>query len=97
MANTFFTRLAGLMFRKSLPEDSSLAIIPCNSIHCAFMRFSIDAAYIDDNGIVLRIVKSMKPWRASIGPKGSRWVLETYAESMEKFGIKEGVVVKLID
>ena len=41
IADKFFSRLLGLMFRKNLESNHGLLIVPCNSIHMLFMRFSI--------------------------------------------------------
>ena len=47
VADSFFTRLAGLMFRQKLPPATGLLLVPCNSVHMCFMRFAIDVVYID--------------------------------------------------
>ena len=52
IADTFLKRFLGLMGRKKIPEGQGLLILPCNSIHMMFMRFSIDAVYIDENFVV---------------------------------------------
>ena len=62
IADSFFTRLAGLMFKKKLPVETGLLLAPCNSVHMCFMRFAIDVVYLDKDYKVLKIVKNLKPW-----------------------------------
>ena len=46
-ADTFWRRFCGLMFRKQLPKGQGLLLAPCNGVHMCFMRFAIDAIFID--------------------------------------------------
>jgi len=61
-ADTFLTRFCGLMLRKRLPAGRGLLIAPCSSIHMCFMRFAIDAIFIDQDYRVLKVVRNVKPW-----------------------------------
>jgi len=61
-ADTFFSRFRGLMLRKRLPAGHGLLIAPCNSIHMCFMRFAIDAIFIDKDYRVLKVARNVKPW-----------------------------------
>ena len=61
-ADTFFARFRGLMLRKRLPAGHGLLIAPCNSIHMCFMRFAIDAIFIDKDYRVLKIARNVRPW-----------------------------------
>jgi len=69
VANTRATRRRGLLGRDSLDLAAALVLSPCCSIHTAFMRFPIDAAFIDRDGQVLRIVRDLAPWRIAIAPR----------------------------
>ena len=62
IADSFFTRLAGLMFQKRLPQATGLLLAPCNSVHMCFMRFAIDVVYLDKDYKILKIVTDLKPW-----------------------------------
>ena len=62
IADNFFTRLAGLMFKKRLPQSTGLLLAPCNSVHMCFMRFAIDVVYLDKDYKILKIVTNLKPW-----------------------------------
>ncbi len=76
VADTYFTRLKGLMFRCGLAEGKGLLLDPCPQIHTCFMRFNIDAIFFDKNGLVLYVAEQMKPWRFGRFVRGSRYTLE---------------------
>lgn len=90
MADSFFTRLMGLMFCSDVADMYALALMPCRAVHCAFMRFSIDVAFISPEGEVLKTVHDLKPWRMAVGPTGSSWVLEMKAGGFRKADIAAG-------
>ena len=59
---TFIGRGIGLMFRRSLPAGRGMLIDPCNGIHMLFMRFAIDAVFLDRRDRVKRIYRGVRPW-----------------------------------
>ncbi len=65
IANTFFSRLKGLMFVDSMEGFDALLITRCNSIHNFFVRFPIDVIFLNSEFKVVKIIKSFKPWRVS--------------------------------
>ena len=75
-ADTFMTRLLGLIPRKSLGAEEGLWLEPCAMIHMCFMSFPIDAVFLDRGLKVLRIVENMKPWSFSPWVHGASGVLE---------------------
>ena len=82
-ANTFFTRLVGLMWRKALPEGKGLLLSPCPQIHTCFMRFAIDAVFCDKSGKVLCVIEQMKPWRFGRFVRGGYYTLELPGGSLK--------------
>lgn len=62
LRDSFWGRGAGLMFRPSLGADEGLWLKNVPSIHMCFMRFPIDAVFIDENGVVVRTFSSLAPW-----------------------------------
>ena len=75
-ADTFETRLFGLIPRQSLGAEEGLWLEPCAMIHMCFMRFPIDAVFLDKGLKVLRVIENFKPWRFSPWVYGARGVLE---------------------
>ena len=65
VADTFLTRLVGLLRHKKLDQGDGLWIMDCNSIHSIGMKFIFDAVFLDKNLRVVHLMAEMKPWRAS--------------------------------
>ena len=60
------TRNRGLLGRSGLADDQALILAPCSSIHTFFMQFAIDVAFMDRDGVVLRVRQALGPWRVQI-------------------------------
>jgi uncharacterized membrane protein (UPF0127 family) len=89
-ASTFFARFRGLQFRKEFPPGHGLLITPCNSIHMFFMRFPIDALFIDPENRIVHICEGIRPWRVSGVIRNSRCVLELPAGTVSSTGTAVG-------
>ncbi len=76
LANTFPSRLLGLMGRSHLPSDFCLVLTPCSSIHMAFMKIPLDIAYLNREGKVIALQWGLKPWRIGKIHKGTCSVME---------------------
>ncbi|KJR99566.1 MAG: hypothetical protein VR68_08590 [Peptococcaceae bacterium BRH_c4a] len=76
IANGFLTRLAGLMGRTGMPENSALVLNPCSSIHTFFMRFCIDAVFLDGQGEVVHMIAEMPTYGISPMVKKAKMVIE---------------------
>jgi uncharacterized membrane protein (UPF0127 family) len=79
------------MFRSRLPEDAGLLIHGCNGIHMMFMRFPIDAVFVDKKGVVVKAYRRLPPW---IGLVPFVWradkVAELPAGAIDRHAIKIG-------
>ena len=75
-ADTFSSRLFGLIPRRSLGAEEGLWLEPCAMIHMCFMSFAIDAVFLDKGLKVLRVIENFRPWRFSPWVRGARGVLE---------------------
>lgn len=83
VAKSFLQRAIGLIGRKSLPPGTGLLILRCNAIHTFFMRFPIDATFLDKDDRVVKVVRNIRPWHPFIwGGWRARKVLETAASSL---------------
>ena len=63
IANTFFTRVRGLLGVKEFLPNQAVILQPCNSVHTFFMRFAIDIIFIDKNYRVIKTLPSVNPNR----------------------------------
>jgi uncharacterized protein len=89
VAATPFTRLRGLLGRRSLPSGEGILLRPAASIHMFFMRFPIDAVFLDGDLQVIHIAADLRPWRAA-GKRGAKAVLELPAGECERRGLAVG-------
>lgn len=82
-AETTAERMKGLLGRAGLERNTAMLIRPCRSIHMWFMRFSIDAAFLDAELHVLKIAHNLKPWQLAFAPGKTTAVLETASGVLE--------------
>ncbi|HWE25512.1 MAG TPA: DUF192 domain-containing protein [Myxococcales bacterium] len=83
-------RLRGLLGRSELPAGSALAIAPCAAIHTFFMKFPIDAAFLDGDGRIVRALADLPPWRATRFHRRAAQVVELPAGTLARTGTREG-------
>jgi uncharacterized membrane protein (UPF0127 family) len=97
VADTIWSRFVGLMFRRELPPGHGLVIRPCNSIHMFFMRFALDVVFIDGDGRVVRVLDSIRPWRASSLVRGAKAAIELPAGTAGRAALAPGTVVRMVE
>lgn len=88
-AETFRSRLVGLMFRRTPLHNEGLLLAPCNSIHMCFMHFPIDVIFLSSENKIIKLVHQLKPWRFVMPVKGAHSVLELPAGTISKFKFTE--------
>jgi uncharacterized protein len=96
VADTFFSRLRGLLGRRELEADESLLLSPVSSIHTFFMRFAIDVVFLDRDLTVLSTREPLRPWRMA-SCRRARSVLELPAGSCRRWAIRPGDRLELAD
>jgi uncharacterized protein len=94
LARDTYARMVGLLGRTGLEQGEGLLLQPAGSIHTFFMRFPIDAVFLDKERRVVRIAASVKPWRAALARR-SRAVLELAAGEAARVGLQPGNVLQL--
>lgn len=95
IAQDFKSRSVGLLDRVSMEKGEGLLIKPCNSIHTFFMKFPIDTLFLDKNGKVVKISRSLKPWKLSGALFTAYMVLELPEKTIEGRLTKVGDTVKI--
>jgi uncharacterized protein len=94
VADTPFARMRGLLGRKSLGREEGVLLRPAGSVHTFFMRFAIDAVFLDRDLRVLGVADRLRPWRAA-GRRGAKAVLELAAGESERRGLRVGDELEL--
>ncbi len=96
MADTFWTRLRGLIGRRGLKPGEGLVIRPCKGVHMWFMRFPIDVLYVGADDRVLDIDEDLRPWAIGRLRRASRYVVELPAGTVHKTGTRVGDKIQVI-
>jgi uncharacterized membrane protein (UPF0127 family) len=93
--SSYWCRLRGLMFRRSLAEDEGLIFVYGResvletSIHMLFMAFPIAAIWLDAEGRVVDKALA-KPWRLAYAPRrAAQYVIEARPALLERVQIGE--------
>jgi uncharacterized protein len=89
LADSFWPRLRGLQLRASLKPSHGLLLRPAGSIHTLFMRFAIDAVFLDRDLRVIEVRESLGPWRMAAS-RGAKAVLELPAGEAGRAGVAQG-------
>jgi uncharacterized protein len=84
-----FSRMKGLLGRSELGPGEGLLLRPASAIHTFFMRFPIDAVFLDRDWRVVGIAGDVAPWRTA-GRKGAKAVLELPAGESARRGLRPG-------
>lgn len=64
-ADSFITRLVGLLKRTQLGPEEALWLMPSKGIHTIGMKFRIDVVFLDRDNTVLGILSGLLPYRIS--------------------------------
>jgi uncharacterized protein len=89
VAGNPIARAWGLLGRRSLAGGEGLLLPRTRAVHTHFMRFPIDVVFVDRDGLVVRLVSELRPWRAA-SCRRAHAVLELTAGECERRGLREG-------
>src|SRR2546428_12927905 len=89
LADRPLRRMRGLLGRSGLPAGEGLLLRPAPAIHTAFMRFPIDAVFLDSHMRVVDIAARLRPWRGASKP-GAHATLELASGECARRGVGVG-------
>jgi len=61
-------RMRGLLGAPQPAPDAALLIAPCSAVHTLFMAYAIDLAFLATDWTIIRIIRSLRPWRMAACP-----------------------------
>jgi uncharacterized membrane protein (UPF0127 family) len=93
-AHTFFRRLKGLMFTKSLPSGCCLHIRPCRSVHTFFMKYAIDILYLDAQHNIVGAEANLMPGKLGAIYPNSVSVIELPEGTIQQNDLRIGQAVR---
>jgi uncharacterized membrane protein (UPF0127 family) len=95
LANTFRTRLFGLLGRKGLKEGAGLLIKPSSGVHTFGMSFPIDIVSLDKHNRVVGVFENTGAWTIRGLSLKTRSVLELPVGRIQACRIEPGDVLTL--
>ena len=90
VASNFITRGIGLLGTAQLPVGHGLLIHDCNSIHTFFMRYKIDAVFVDRQLRVQKVYHALPAWRITWPVFKAKSVLELPAGAAARAHVEVG-------
>jgi uncharacterized membrane protein (UPF0127 family) len=81
--------MRGVIGWERLAPGEGVLLRPAFSIHTAFVRFPIDAVFLDRNMTVVAVKSEMRPWRLK-SARGAKAVLELAAGECRRIGVRPG-------
>jgi uncharacterized membrane protein (UPF0127 family) len=96
IADNFWLRLKGLLGKNCLQPGEGLIIRPCTSIHTLFMRFPIDAVFVDKQNKAIKAYCALSPWRSSAMFFNSSLCIELPAGTLNTSRTEKGDDVQIV-
>ena len=93
VADTRAARRKGLLGRDGI--DGALLLTPARSVHTLGMRFDIDVAFLDRDGVVKRTVR-MRRHRMGLPSWSATSVIEAEAGAFARWNLSVGQVVEVV-
>src|SRR5438270_13801331 len=82
VADSFSSRLVGLLGKRSLKPDGGVWIVPANSIHTVGMLFSFDLVMVDKYLRVVNVKEMVRPFRIVLPKLRAESVIELPAHTI---------------
>jgi uncharacterized membrane protein (UPF0127 family) len=92
-AGSLLSRGIGLIGRSGLRQGEGLRIPETSAITMFFMRFPIDAVFVDRAGRVVRVAAWLAPWAPMVWARGAAEVIELPAGTARLTGTQAGDVL----
>lgn len=86
------SRARGLLGRTGI--DGALVLSKCRSVHTIGMKFALDVAYLDADGVVLKVAR-MRRNRLAMPVWKAKSVVEAEAGAFERWGLHVGDQLEL--
>lgn len=97
VASSSVDRSMGLLRTPEVKPGEGLWIERAPSIHMFFMRYAIDAVFVDKAGRVTKVVSNLKPWRIVWWARRARDCLELRAGAAAESGTQAGDELRLAE
>lgn len=85
-------RMRGLLGSNRLRAGDALVLEPARQVHTFGMRYPIDVVFCDARGVVVHLVRSLKPWRMTRWVGRARWALELPGGTLDDQPVRGSLV-----
>ena len=90
LADSWWLRLRGFLFRPEPRVGEGILLTPCNAIHTWGMTFALDVIFLDAGGQVLEVIEGLPPGTTPDRVPGGRYVLEVPVGTIKATGTSVG-------
>lgn len=94
LADSFWRRFRGLMFRRKFPPGKAMLFdfkkLGRHGVHMSFMWFPIDLVYLDSDFKVVEVRARLKPWRFYRPKALAKYLIELPAGVVDRTRIRVG-------
>jgi len=97
IANSFFSRLKGLIGKKIMAQGEGLVIHPCAMVHSIGMKICIDVLFVSISNEIVHIIEKMPPNRISPYIKTAHYVIELPAGQILTTNTNVGHSISIIN
>ena len=94
VASSMRDRTVGLLRTAEADLGDGLFIEHAPSIHMFFMRYAIDAVFVDGGGRVTRTAPNLRPWQVVWSARGGRDCLELPVGRIAESGTQVGDILE---
>lgn len=95
IADTFWTRLKGLLGAPPLRPGEGLLLDPCQAVHMFGMKQALDVAFLGGDGQVVAVYRDLKPGQRSRYHGKARKALELPVGTLEATDTRVGDVLEI--
>jgi uncharacterized membrane protein (UPF0127 family) len=89
-ADSWLTRLRGMLGRPAPGAGEGLMLTPCRAVHMLGMRYPIDVAFLDQAGVVVAIYPGLGPGAGTFWHRNARHALELPSGALAASGTVVG-------
>ena len=89
-ADSWLTRLRGLLGRPAPGPGEGLMLTPCRSVHMFGMRYPIDVAFLDRDGVVVATYPGLPPGAGTSWHRRAQHALELPSGALAATGTSVG-------
>jgi uncharacterized protein len=93
MADRWLPRLKGMLARPAPDPGEGLLLTPCRSVHMYGMRYSLDVAFLDREGVVVAVYPSLAPGSRTRWHRNAAHALELPGGTLLESGTAVGDVI----